>query len=100
MEEARKREDEFKQIFSRPTLDLATLRSLSWKGIPSSCRAQAWMFLIGYLPTVSTRRDEVLARKRAEYKAIVEQHFHVSKLQGDPIYKQVKIRGFWPIEPS
>ncbi|WFD32651.1 GTPase-activating protein [Malassezia sp. CBS 17886] len=56
-------------------VDLGTLRSLAWKGLPSALRAAAWQLLLGYLPTNAGVRRRTLARKRAEYAAGVERAF-------------------------
>ena len=48
-------------------IDLALLRTLSWNGIPPSCRSHVWQVLIGYLPSNRSRQEQALARKRKEY---------------------------------
>lgn len=89
MEESRKVDQAFQDVLSSPGLDLADLRSLSWKGIPSTHRAMAWQIMIGYVPTNQARRAETMKRKRAEYLEIVAQHFDPDRIVNDPIYKQV-----------
>jgi hypothetical protein len=84
----------FQDVLSSPGLDLADLRSLSWKGIPSTHRAMAWQIMIGYVPTNQARRAETMKRKRAEYLEIVAQHFDLDRIVNDPIYKQVHIQKF------
>lgn len=91
--EARRREAEFRALLEEPNVDLAELRRAAWKGIPSGCRAQAWMILMGHAPTCRARRAEVLERKQAEYVALVRQHYVPARLAGDPVYKQVRAGG-------
>ncbi len=89
VEEAMKREREFLALIDDLNTDLAELRKMSWKGIPSSCRAKAWQIMIGYVPTCKARRSETLQRKRQEYREIVSQHFDPEKLANNPIFRQV-----------
>ncbi|PLW10328.1 hypothetical protein PCASD_21669, partial [Puccinia coronata f. sp. avenae] len=63
-----KKEDKFLGCLTAPTIDMAELRKLAWTGIPPRLRALVWMILLGYLPTPESRRLEVLARKRREYR--------------------------------
>lgn len=91
-EEAKKLELAFENILSSPSLDLAELRALSWKGIPSAHRAMTWKIIIGYVPTSRARREETMKKKRAEYLEIVSQHFDLARILNDPIYKQVPMQ--------
>ncbi|KAI7898655.1 rab-GTPase-TBC domain-containing protein [Cokeromyces recurvatus] len=61
------RTKKFMEVLSVSNVDLVTLRSLSWSGIPEELRMMAWQLLLGYLPCNSTRREITLARKRKEY---------------------------------
>ena len=56
-------------------VQLGTLRTLAWKGVPSALRPVVWQLLLGYLPTSSAARRATLARKRAEYAEGVERAF-------------------------
>ena len=58
-------------------VNMTELKSLCWNGIPPHCRAQAWKILLGYLPTNRARRAQTLARKRAEYKDAIHQHYDI-----------------------
>lgn len=58
-------------------VNMTDLKTLCWNGIPPSCRAQAWKILLGYLPTNNARRAQTLARKRAEYKDAIQQHYDI-----------------------
>jgi hypothetical protein len=58
------------------SVELETLRKLSWSGLPPSARPKAWKILCGYLPPgPALRQNEVLERKREEYALYVEQYF-------------------------
>ncbi|KAI8646979.1 rab-GTPase-TBC domain-containing protein [Parasitella parasitica] len=61
------RSRKFKEVLSVSNVDLVSLRSLSWSGIPEELRMMAWQLLLGYLPCNSARREITLARKRKEY---------------------------------
>lgn len=58
-------------------VNMAELKSLCWNGIPPSHRPLAWKILLGYLPTNKARRSQTLARKRAEYKDAILQHYDI-----------------------
>jgi Rab-GTPase-TBC domain len=58
-------------------VNMTDLRTLCWNGIPPRHRAQAWKILLGYLPTNNARRTQTLARKRAEYKDAILQHYDI-----------------------
>ncbi|KAK4510963.1 GTPase-activating protein [Mucor velutinosus] len=61
------RSKKFNEVLSVSNVDLVSLRSLSWSGIPEEMRMMAWQLLLGYLPCNSARREITLARKRKEY---------------------------------
>ncbi|KAI7879223.1 rab-GTPase-TBC domain-containing protein [Mucor mucedo] len=61
------RTKKFKEVLRVSNVDLVSLRSLSWSGIPRELRMMAWQLLLGYLPCNSARREITLARKRKEY---------------------------------
>lgn len=58
-------------------VNMTELKALCWNGIPPHCRALAWKILLGYLPTNKARRAQTLARKRAEYKDAILQHYDI-----------------------
>ncbi|KAJ2599038.1 GTPase-activating protein [Coemansia sp. RSA 1721] len=60
-------ESKFQSVLLASNTDIEQLRKLSWKGIPSECRAEAWRLLMGYVPINSSRRAATLQRKRKEY---------------------------------
>ncbi|CAO3611925.1 unnamed protein product [Cunninghamella echinulata] len=62
----------FKEILTSANVDLVSLRSICWSGIPMQFRLMAWQLLLGYLPCNSERREETLARKRKEYSDSVK----------------------------
>ncbi len=47
---------------------MEALRELSWSGIPPHLRSLCWRLLLGYLPPSRDRRQQILARKRQEYR--------------------------------
>jgi TBC1 domain family member 2 len=82
--------DRFRALFSQPTIDigmlllfqrkrlihiLEKLRSMSWNGIPEEVREVSWKILLGYLPASADRRQQTLAKKRADYKEYVDQAY-------------------------
>ncbi|KAL7752870.1 GTPase-activating protein [Sorochytrium milnesiophthora] len=67
--------DKFKAALNSPNVDLATLRKLSWSGIPEDLRPTCWQLLMGYLPCNAERRAATLARKRKEYEDNVAQAY-------------------------
>jgi len=58
------------------TIDLKSLRKLSWNGIPSEFRTEVWQLLLGYLPANKERRDTAIFRKRKEYYDSVPLYFN------------------------
>ncbi|XP_021713381.1 TBC1 domain family member 22B [Aedes aegypti] len=85
--------EKFTNILEAPLLNLIALKELSWSGIPRRMRAVTWRLLSGYLPTSLERRNTVLERKRADYKKLVQQYFHVDsrdEIQQDT-YRQIHI---------
>ena len=67
-----RRYQQFAQCLESDEIDLAALRTLAWKGVPSALRPIVWPMLLGYLPVSAPQRASTLARKRAEYAAGVE----------------------------
>lgn len=56
------------QALVKESINLDTLRSLAWTGIPNHLRLLVWQLLLSYLPPTAARRATTLARKRQEYK--------------------------------
>lgn len=69
----------FERILGARQVDLNALRDLAWNGTPSALRPRVWSLLLGYRPTVADREASSLARKRAEYRACVGQHFRMDR---------------------
>lgn len=88
-EEGRKREQKFVDLLEANNIDLNELKRLSWKGIPSSCRATVWKILVGYLPTSKDRRESVLERKRGEFQEMVAQHYTNRDPSHEATFRQV-----------
>ena len=68
----------FEALLAAEVVDLKTLRSTAWSGVPHQCRAMAWQLLLGYLPPNRAWRESTLERKRREYASSVPQYFDVS----------------------
>lgn len=86
------RYDKFRKLIDEPNVDLARLRKLAWQGVPEQLRSVVWQLLMGYLPTNSDRRDQVLARKRKEYEEYVAQSFGKGQASLDQqLYHQIHI---------
>ena len=53
--------------------DAEALREQAWGGVPARYRTAVWQMLLGYLPLNRERQADSLARKKAEYQALVDQ---------------------------
>lgn len=71
------RDVQFDKVMEADVINMAELRKLAWNGIPSRHRAAAWKILLGYWPTNKSRRAASLARKRADYREAVLQHYDI-----------------------
>ena len=69
------RVEKFKKILDEPIVDLVALRELSWSGIPPTLRPLCWRLLLGYVPLSRDLREQVLSRKRIEYKNLVPDYY-------------------------
>jgi hypothetical protein len=58
---------QFENLLNSDYVDILKLKGLCWNGIPERYRPMCWQLLLGYLPTVSSRRESALNRKRKEY---------------------------------
>eukprot|EP00850_Spirogloea_muscicola_P015061 SM000112S24003 [mRNA] locus=s112:376666:379781:+ [translate_table: standard] len=67
----------FKRELANTTVDLDALRELSWSGVPPNMRPLVWRLLLGYVPPNADRREQVLARKRREYRDCVPQYYDI-----------------------
>lgn len=67
-----RRRHELVHCLESEEVDLPTLRTLAWAGVPDALRPIVWPMLLGYLPATAALRTASLARKRAEYAAAVE----------------------------
>lgn len=71
------RETQFAQQLDADVVNLTTLRTLAWNGVPYRYRPQVWKLLLGYVPTNAARRAQTLRRKRSEYRDARLQHYDV-----------------------
>lgn len=67
--------DKLHALLAEPTVNLESLKKLSWAGLPVESRAPVWQLLLGYAPTTAARRHDTLERKRREYREAVDQHY-------------------------
>ncbi|CAH8538214.1 unnamed protein product [Heterobilharzia americana] len=85
------RTQRFKACINSSITDLATLRQLSWSGIPEDIRPTVWKLLCDYLPTSSDRRVTVLSDKRKQYSLFVSQYFHLRENpKHKPMFHQIQ----------
>ena len=70
------RMEKFLKILEEPIVNLDGLRELAWSGIPPSLRPLCWRLLLGYVPPNRELRDQVLLRKRREYKNLVVDYYN------------------------
>mmetsp|Transcript_6298 Transcript_6298/g.9003 ORF Transcript_6298/g.9003 Transcript_6298/m.9003 type:complete len:483 (-) Transcript_6298:123-1571(-) len=71
------KETQFDKVMTADVVSMSELRKLAWNGTPSKHRAQAWKFMLGYVPVNKARRDTTLQRKRSEYKEAIRQHYDI-----------------------
>jgi len=90
----------FVRLLDSTKLDIRTLRSLSWHGVPAQHRALCWKLLLGYLPPEKCWRDGFMNQKRQEYNTLVKKYFDMDqKLHSKPrdffstsdLYQQVHL---------
>lgn len=71
---------QFEKLLNSDSVDLNSLRNISWNGIPTGFRPDIWKMLLGYLPLKKDRREDALRRKRGEYLECIPIYFKVSDL--------------------
>ncbi len=74
------RTSQFEKLLAIENVNLASLRTLAWNGVPSKYRADVWQMLLGYLPTNRDRRAAALDRKRKEYFESISMYFAVADI--------------------
>lgn len=72
-------------------VNLQEIRKLAWNGIPMVHRPVVWKLLIGYLPSNLKRREQVLRRKRLEYKQGVDHIFSGNHEKDVTTWHQIEI---------
>eukprot|EP00891_Asterochloris_glomerata_P001979 jgi/Astpho2/1979/e_gw1.00038.107.1_t len=68
----------FDKLLADQVVDLDLLRELAWSGIPADLRPTCWQLLLGYAPPNRERREQILARKRQEYRDMVPEYYDVA----------------------
>ncbi|CAK0787611.1 hypothetical protein CVIRNUC_010833 [Coccomyxa viridis] len=71
------RKAKFKRLLEQQVVDLDALRELAWSGVPSDLRPTCWQLLLGYLPPNRERREQILERKRREYRDMVPNYYDI-----------------------
>jgi hypothetical protein len=69
------RTEKFEKLLGEQIVDIEQLRELSWSGIPPEFRPVCWRLLLGYVPPNRELREQVLIRKRKEYKNFVPDYY-------------------------
>jgi len=82
--------NKFLSVLSSPIVNIDTLKSLCWNGIPSQLRAQCWQLLLGYLPCHTDQTELLLRRKRDEYEGL-RLYYYKSKNDDDNLLQQVLV---------
>ncbi|KAK9804775.1 hypothetical protein WJX72_004752 [[Myrmecia] bisecta] len=68
----------FHKLLGEQVVDLDALRELAWSGIPADLRPVCWQLLLGYLPPNRERREQILQRKRREYRDMVPEFYDIA----------------------
>ncbi|KAH7646118.1 tbc1 domain family member 22b-like protein [Dermatophagoides farinae] len=79
-----------KLLYEDEITDLSLLRTITWSGISDEVRPLAWKLLLGYLPTVRSKRAIVSENKKREYQNLVAQYYH-NRQENDEMYRQIHI---------
>ncbi|CBZ51670.1 putative TBC domain-containing protein [Neospora caninum Liverpool] len=78
------RAERFCSLLERSNIDLNELKQLLWSGVPKCCptsvRSDSWRIVLGYLPVNRERVTHVLAKKRSEYKELLEHYYEKEAL--------------------
>ena len=84
--------DKIEKMLANPNLDVESLRSLSWSGLPKRARSKAWKILCGYAPAAQDRQGEAVTRKQEEYKQYIVQYFQTKDQDiHQDTYRQIHI---------
>ena len=83
------REAKFGGLLAAAQLDLDKLKTLSWAGIPTQYRAEAWQLMLAYLPLNRDRRASTLKRKRKEYHDFCTKYFDIPDCERMPEEQKV-----------
>ncbi|CAH02943.1 GTPase-activating protein GYP1 [Kluyveromyces lactis] len=87
--------EKFKKLIkpkdSTTQVNLPEIRKLAWNGIPMVHRPVVWKLLIGYLPSNLKRQEQVLNRKRLEYKQGVDHIFSDNHEKDVTTWHQIEI---------
>jgi TBC1 domain family member 2 len=83
--------DRMRALLEAETLDMPSLKKLTWAGVPHDVRPHAWKLLLDYMPSSSARRAETLVRKRQSYTDAVSQHYAVPVASEDNTMRQIAV---------
>eukprot|EP00871_Galdieria_phlegrea_P004241 jgi/Galph1/4818/GphlegSOOS_G3462.1 len=85
----------FIEILAQPLIDLQCLKRLAWNGVPRPWRSTVWKLLVGYWPISCSRRNEIIERKRRDYKISLQRAFSQSRKsvteQERSIWRQINL---------
>lgn len=84
------RSRKFAKLLHGSNVDLESLKKLGWCGIPTPYRPMVWKILLGYLPSNGERREEILERKRKEYRDSLPQYYIHEDKRTEPDKKTLK----------
>ncbi|EME29021.1 RabGAP/TBC domain-containing protein [Galdieria sulphuraria] len=68
-----------KELLQQSVINLERLKQLAWHGSPKDYRGTIWKILLGYWPIVNLRRNEVVKRKREDYRVSLSRAFSQSR---------------------
>jgi hypothetical protein len=85
----------FETTLSQDNVNLDELRQIAWNGCPEVARPLVWQLLLGYLPSNTSRREAMLARKRKEYATNIKEYWAVDASQRTSSDEQVSLQLFF-----
>lgn len=79
-----------KLLYDDEMIDINQLRTIAWSGVTDEDRPLAWKLLLGYVPTLKSKRSIVIQNKKIEYENLVAQYYY-KKQDNDEMYRQIHI---------
>ncbi|GAM18757.1 hypothetical protein SAMD00019534_019320 [Acytostelium subglobosum LB1] len=78
------------KLLGQTNVDLDTLKKYGWRGVPDCKRPMVWKILLGYIPSNGGRREDILERKRKEYRDCLPQYHQSEEKRTDPDRRTLK----------